>query len=132
VTEFPFFSDDGADLATLAASLDALLAILRGISNASVALSAEGVSPVDYITANFPPSVALGANHWVGSTRTGEVCEGEGLDGKVVVDAETRVCGVEGLHVVDTSVVGGVPSGNPQAVFVVVGWRAGERILKLG
>ncbi|KAF2497538.1 FAD/NAD(P)-binding domain-containing protein [Lophium mytilinum] len=127
VTQVPYFNDaTGADFAAVVSSLENVLKIARAIPNATIVLPPEGQDVAEYLRADFPPSMALNSNHWVGSTKMRRRC-GKG----VVVDGETRVCGVEGLHVVDAGIVGGVPAANPQAVFVAVAVRAGEKILKL-
>jgi choline dehydrogenase-like flavoprotein len=77
----------------------------------------------DYLSQAVPAS----SNHWVGSAKMG-VCGGD--DG-AVVDSSTRVCGLRNLHVVDASVVNGVPSANPQGVVIAVGERGAEVILGL-
>ncbi|KAF2803640.1 FAD/NAD(P)-binding domain-containing protein [Mytilinidion resinicola] len=127
VTQVPYFNDDsGADFTAVVSSFENALKIVGGIPNVIVVMLAEGQNVAEYLQENFPPNMALNSNHWVGSTKMGEQCR-KG----VVVDGETRVCGVEGLHIVDAGIVGGVPAANLQGVFVAVAVRAGERILKL-
>ena len=48
------------------------------------------------------------------------------------MDTKTRVRCVNGLHVVDAGIVNGVPTANPQSVFITVGDQAAVDILKLG
>jgi len=52
-----------------------------------------------------------------------------GTDGEAVVDAELRVNGVEGLRVVDASVMPMVPRGNTNAPVIAVAERAADVIL---
>ncbi|WP_422059648.1 GMC family oxidoreductase [Sphingopyxis sp.] len=59
--------------------------------------------------------------HAVGSCRMGK-------DDRSVVDPKLRVRGVEGLRVVDTSVMPVVPSGNTQGPTMAFAWRAAEVI----
>ncbi|MFZ2358655.1 MAG: GMC family oxidoreductase N-terminal domain-containing protein [Anaerolineae bacterium] len=52
-----------------------------------------------------------------------------GRDDMAVVDPQLRVYGVEGLRVVDASVMPTVTSGNTVAPTFMIGWRAAEMIL---
>lgn len=51
-----------------------------------------------------------------------------GADGDAVVDAHTRVNGVEGLHVADLSITPQIPAGNTFAPVAAMAWRAAELI----
>jgi choline dehydrogenase len=59
--------------------------------------------------------------HSVGSCRMGR-------DAASVVDPELRVRGVEGLRVMDTSVMPVIPAGNTNAPTMAMAWRAAEVI----
>lgn len=52
-----------------------------------------------------------------------------GSDGEAVVDARTRVNGVDGLRVVDCSIMPALISGNTNAPAMAVGWRAADLII---
>ena len=52
-----------------------------------------------------------------------------GSDESFALDPELRVRGVDGLRVVDTSVVPTMVSGNCNAPMMAFGWRAGDLIL---
>jgi choline dehydrogenase len=60
--------------------------------------------------------------HAIGSCRMGS-------DEAAVVDPRLRVRGVEGLRVVDCSVIPGHVTGNTNAPAMAMGWLAGEMIL---
>ncbi|BEU99386.1 GMC family oxidoreductase [Novosphingobium olei] len=62
------------------------------------------------------------AYHAVGSCRMGK-------DEGSVVDPRTRVRGVEGLRVVDTSIMPVIPAGNTQGPTMAMAWRAADLIL---
>lgn len=53
------------------------------------------------------------------------------LDEDSVVDAQTRVRGTDGLHVVDLSIMPEIPAGNTFAPVIAVAWRASELIAAL-
>jgi choline dehydrogenase-like flavoprotein len=51
-----------------------------------------------------------------------------GSDAASVVDPDLRVRGVDGLRVVDTSIMPTLPSGNTNAPTMALAWHAAERI----
>jgi choline dehydrogenase-like flavoprotein len=53
-----------------------------------------------------------------------------GSDNRAVVDARLRVNGVEGLRVVDCSVMPGHITGNTNAPAMAVGLRAAQMIIE--
>ena len=55
-----------------------------------------------------------------------------GRDNSAVVDNEVRVRGVEGLRIVDCSIMPGLISGNTNGPAIAVGWRAADIILAGG
>ena len=63
------------------------------------------------------------AYHAVGSCRMGK-------DEDSVVDPALRVRGVEGLRVMDTSIMPAIPSGNTNGPTMALAWRAADIILR--
>ncbi len=61
--------------------------------------------------------------HAVGSCRMGK-------DAASVVDPELRVRGVEGVRVMDTSIMPVIPSGNTNGPTMAMAWRAADIILR--
>jgi choline dehydrogenase-like flavoprotein len=59
--------------------------------------------------------------HTVGSCRMGK-------DAAAVVDSALRVRGVEGLRVIDASVMPAIPSGNTNGPVMALAWRAADVI----
>lgn len=51
-----------------------------------------------------------------------------GVDARAVVDADLRVRGVDGLRVVDSSIIPQIPSGNINAISLVIGEKGAEAI----
>jgi choline dehydrogenase len=70
-----------------------------------------------YIRASATPDI-----HTVGTCRMGS-------DGMAVVDSQLRVRGIEGLRVVDASVMPRVPSGNTNIPVMMVAEKAADLIL---
>jgi choline dehydrogenase-like flavoprotein len=60
--------------------------------------------------------------HPTGTARIGAADDG-------VVDAQLRVYGVEGLRVIDASVMPRIPSGNTNAPTIMVGERGADLLL---
>ena len=53
-----------------------------------------------------------------------------GIDAMAVVDPRLRVRGVEGLRVVDSSIIPQIPSGNLNAISMAIGEKGAEMILQ--
>jgi choline dehydrogenase len=66
-------------------------------------------------------SLGVAGMHTVGSCRMGK-------DAHSVVDPELRVRGVDGLRVMDASVMPVIPAGNTNAPTLAMAWRAAEII----
>ncbi len=80
----------------------------------------ELATNADYI--DFIRRKAETIYHPVGSCRMGK-------DDRAVVDSELRVRGVEGLRVVDASIMPNLPSGNTNAPTIMIAERASALIL---
>ncbi|HSQ94999.1 MAG TPA: GMC family oxidoreductase N-terminal domain-containing protein [Croceibacterium sp.] len=52
-----------------------------------------------------------------------------GADAQAVVDAQLRVRGIDGLRVVDASIMPSLPRGNPNLACMMIGEKAADRIL---
>lgn len=131
VSVTPFFNDEGGhDFAAVLQSTNSIVDLIASIPDSSFVLPPPGTPIEDYLRGVVATSVgaSLTRNHWTGSTKMGASCQ----DKSAVVDSTTVVCGMRNLHVVDAGIVNGVPTANPQAMFVVVAERAAEVILKLG
>ncbi|MEQ9661060.1 MAG: GMC oxidoreductase, partial [Parasphingopyxis sp.] len=61
--------------------------------------------------------------HAVGSCRMGK-------DSQSVVDPELRVRGVDGLRIMDTSIMPVIPSGNTNGPTMAMAWRAADIVLR--
>jgi choline dehydrogenase-like flavoprotein len=81
-----------------------------------------GPSVVDDALINHIRLNHLPNSHWVGSARMGE-------DTLAVVDSELSVYGVQGLRIVDASVMPHVPNGNTHSTVCVVASRAADLII---
>jgi len=73
---------------------------------------------------SFLRAAAWGAPHAVGTCKLGAAS-----DPRAVVDPQLRVCGVQGLRVVDASVMPLVTSGNTNAPTIMIVEKASEMIL---
>lgn len=73
---------------------------------------------------------ASAGTHYVGSARMG-TSDGRLADGTDVVDLDTKVYGTDNLYVVDASIHPDLPTGNTQAIVMVVAEKAAEKILAL-
>lgn len=81
-----------------------------------------GYQSDDQIIAAFDEFGTCGY-HAVGSCRMGN-------DPGSVVDPELRVRGLEGLRVMDTSIMPAIPSGNTNGPAMAMAWRAADLILR--
>ncbi|KAH8880830.1 hypothetical protein GQ53DRAFT_754789 [Thozetella sp. PMI_491] len=71
---------------------------------------------------------ASAGTHYVGSARMG-TNDGRLANGNNVVDLDTKVYGTDNLFVADASIHPDLPTGNTQAITMVVAEKAVEKIL---
>ncbi len=121
----PNYLAETADLETLVAGLE-----LARESMAHPAIAADvkrevlpGVETADKESlAAFVRKNGSGVYHPVGTCRMG-------IDERAVVDPQLRVRGVEGLRVVDASIMPSIVGGNTNAAAMMIGERAAELLL---
>ncbi len=82
----------------------------------------EGVASDDDVEA-YVRQTASPCYHACGTARMG-------IDGAAVVDPRLRVLGVQGLRVIDCSIIPQVPSGNTNAISMLIGEKGAEMILE--
>jgi cellobiose dehydrogenase (acceptor) len=88
--------------------------------NASMALDA-GSTPESILATGL-----ISGDHWVGTTKMGT--DDGRTNGTSVVDTDTKVYGTDNLFVVDASIHPDLPTGNTQAIIMVVAEHAAEKI----
>jgi choline dehydrogenase len=123
VIQFSMFDDD-RDMA----------ALIRSVRQARAIFGSEALKP--YVTEEMTPGdavqsdeelaaflrvAAFGGNHEIATCRMGS-------DERAVVDPELRVRGVEGLRIVDGSVMPSLPSGHTNAAIVMIAERGADLV----
>lgn len=68
----------------------------------------------------------ISGDHWVGTTKMGT--DDGRTNGTSVVDTDTKVYGTDNLFVVDASIHPDLPTGNTQAIIMIVAEHAAEKI----
>jgi choline dehydrogenase len=113
---------DPADVATLRAGIRAARRIYRTEPQATLTgaelLPGSAIDSDESLDA-FIRETAIVAMHPVGTCSMGQ-------GANAVVDHELRVIGVEGLRVVDASVMPTVPGGNTNATTIMIGEKAAD------
>lgn len=104
---------------------------ITGGGNDSVKVAAN--NSMTYQTASATTSSIITENlisgdHWVGSARMG-TDDGRVDNGTAVVDTNTKVYGTDNLFVVDASIHPDLPTGNTQAIIMVVAEAAAAKII---
>lgn len=122
-TEFttnPWMNTD-ADRAAVTTMIDNIFSAAR---NSSILTPSDSTATGSSIVA--ADSYTQG-DHFVGTTMMGE-----SNDGMSVVDTNTKVWGMDNLFVVDASIHPDLPTGNTQAIVMVVAEHAAAKIIALG
>uniref|UniRef100_A0A8H7TL61 Glucose-methanol-choline oxidoreductase N-terminal domain-containing protein n=1 Tax=Bionectria ochroleuca TaxID=29856 RepID=A0A8H7TL61_BIOOC len=89
--------------------------------------SNKGFQIVGYTNTSAIINAATGGNHFVGTTKLGTDDGRKG--GSSVVDTNAKVYGTDNLFITDASIHPDLPSGNSQAIVMVVAEAAVEKIL---
>lgn len=101
------------------------------ITNGSVAVTANTTMSYSDASATVDSIITkslISGDHWVGSAKMG-TDDGRINNGTSVVDTNTKVYGTDNLFVVDASIHPDLPTGNTQAIIMIVGEQAAEKIV---
>lgn len=90
-------------------------------SNSTMHIAATGATPESLISSSL-----VSGDHWVGSARMG--ADDGRSNGTAVVDTDTKVYGTDNLFVVDASIHPDLPTGNTQAIIMIVAEQAAQKI----
>ena len=120
----PNYLAEPRDVATLVAGMEL---VRETLTHQAIAreVGREVLPGADHTGADLADFVrrnASGVYHPVGTCRMG-------TDERAVVDPELRVRGVEGLRVVDASIMPSIVGGNTNAAAMMIGERAAELII---
>ncbi|KAF7886376.1 hypothetical protein EAF00_010479 [Botryotinia globosa] len=92
-----------------------------GNSSASLSYKTAGATPSSIISSSL-----VSGDHWVGTAKMGT--DDGRTNGTAVVDLNTKVYGTDNLFVVDASIHPDLPTGNTQAIIMVVAEQAAKKI----
>ncbi|KAL2075246.1 hypothetical protein VTL71DRAFT_189 [Oculimacula yallundae] len=98
--------------------------ILNAAKNGTIIKSAD--------TSLTGSSMVAAKSYAQGSHFVGTAIMGETNDGSAVVDTDTKVFGTDNIFVVDASIHPDLPTGNTQAIVMVVAEHAAAKIIALG
>ncbi|KAE8353210.1 hypothetical protein BDV28DRAFT_133546 [Aspergillus coremiiformis] len=101
-----------------------LQGLLDDMKNSTVGLTPDVSSPAEIIAKK------VGGDHFVGTAKLGT--DDGRTGGTSVVDLNTKVYGTENLYVVDASIHPDLPTGNTQAIVMVVAEAAAAKIIAAG
>lgn len=122
----PWLSSD-VDYETMSSWVQWWLDITNGsvavASNTTISYSDATATVDSIITENL-----ISGDHWVGSAKMG-TDDGRVNNGTSVVDTNTKVYGTDNLFVVDASIHPDLPTGNTQAIIMIVGEAAAQKII---
>ncbi|KAF7924533.1 hypothetical protein EAE99_006481 [Botrytis elliptica] len=92
-----------------------------GNSSYSLSYKTSGATPSSIISSSL-----VSGDHWVGTAKMGT--DDGRTNGTAVVDLNTKVYGTDNLFVVDASIHPDLPTGNTQAIIMVVAEQAAAKI----
>ncbi|TGO29414.1 hypothetical protein BPAE_0015g00580 [Botrytis paeoniae] len=92
-----------------------------GNSSYSLSYQTSGATPSSIISSSL-----VSGDHWVGTAKMGT--DDGRTNGTAVVDLNTKVYGTDNLFVVDASIHPDLPTGNTQAIIMVVAEQAAAKI----
>ena len=94
----------------------------QGNSTVNATMALDASSTPESILADS----LVSGDHWVGTTKMG--ADDGRTNGTSVVDTDTRVYGTDNLFIVDASIHPDLPTGNTQAIIMIVAEHAAEKI----
>ncbi|KAI4600594.1 hypothetical protein KJ359_000953 [Pestalotiopsis sp. 9143b] len=120
------------DMAVYSDFIQSLMDMTSSTSNSSLAKAGNSSHTLSYSTSGATPSSVIASSlvsgdHWVGTARMG-TDDGRSDNGTAVVDLDTRVYGTDNLFVVDASIHPDLPTGNTQAIIMIVAEQAAAKI----
>lgn len=120
------------DMAVYSDFIQSLMDMTSSTSNSSLAKAGNSSHTLSYSTSGATPSSIIASSlvsgdHWVGTARMG-TDDGRSDNGTAVVDLDTRVYGTDNLFVVDASIHPDLPTGNTQAIIMIVAEQAAAKI----
>ncbi|KAG8688196.1 hypothetical protein FRC11_005887 [Ceratobasidium sp. 423] len=115
----PWFTDP-VDKAVMVTAINDVLSTYKQVPNLAL-ISPDNVTSTETHATNMVDS----SNHWTGSTKIGTSSSSS------VVDTNTKVWNTNNLFVVDSGIMPGMPTGNPQGAIFVMAETAVAKILAL-
>lgn len=114
LTTTPYFTNE-VDRQGLASYIDSFISATSSTTGSGIVVANDTATGDDYITNSF-----AAGDHYVGTAKIGDV-----------VDTDTKVIGTDNLFAVDASIHADLPTGNTQAIVMVVAEKAAQKILAL-
>lgn len=99
------------------------------ITNGSVAIASNNSMSYSDASATADSIISkklVSGDHWVGSTKMGT--DDGRSNGTAVVDTDTKVYGTDNLFIVDASIHPDLPTGNTQAIIMIIAEMAAHKI----
>ncbi|KAJ1308933.1 hypothetical protein OPQ81_004617 [Rhizoctonia solani] len=115
----PWFTDP-VDKAVMVNAISDVLSTYKQVPNLQL-ISPDNVTSIQTHVTQMVDS----SNHWIGSTKIGTSSSNS------VVDTNTKVWNTNNLFVVDSGIIPGMPTGNPQGAIFVMAENAVAKILAL-